>query len=334
MRVFCPSCSEPINIADDLAGKSTNCPLCKAAFTAPPLFSATATTPLSAHATNSPVSSDPASSVSPIPPPPAPLPPLPRSGDLNESPAAAPRSMRSLGFSISPEVVQWIAPVCLVLVVIIALFFSWNGAYPGGHGAYTQGAFKSLFGMINIDSVGEKVLKMNPSKPAEGQIRLEDEVHSNWLMLLYLPLLFGAAALAVASTLLPRLPVSIPPNVQPLLPWRHLIVAGLAVLLTLLLAVQASRGFGLERALNNRAAAIAAKEMPADIPADTDRPTADEAKRAEIAEAMYRGKYGIRQTAALDLVFILQVIAALAAAGTFLTNRVSDRRLSRLELSW
>ena len=61
MRVFCPSCSEPINIADDLAGKQTTCPLCHASFIAPALFSSAAptTVPSAAPVTTAPLTNSP-----------------------------------------------------------------------------------------------------------------------------------------------------------------------------------------------------------------------------------------------------------------------------------
>src|SRR5260221_10447668 len=101
MRVFCPSCSEPINVPDDLAGKTTNCPQCQAAFTAPPLFSSTVSTPLPTPAplmSNSPAAANPVSSVSPIPPPPAPLPPLPPLPTPDKDLGDRPTGIRSIGF--------------------------------------------------------------------------------------------------------------------------------------------------------------------------------------------------------------------------------------------
>ena len=79
MRVFCPTCQEPVTIADDLAGKATFCPLCKAAFTAPALFSSAPPTPASTPAANPPA------------PPPGPIPSL--SLDPEPKPVPAPVSV-------------------------------------------------------------------------------------------------------------------------------------------------------------------------------------------------------------------------------------------------
>src|SRR5947207_343151 len=167
MRVFCPNCSEPINIADDLAGKTTNCPLCKSAFTAPTLFSsapampapttastagaaatmaAAASTPSNSSPNSPPAPPSalgPSTSISATPPPPSPPPkeiiPVPSLSTTTPGPATG--YGRSFGLAILPEIIQWTAPVALGLCVVLTFFFSWNGAYPGGHGVYTQGGW-------------------------------------------------------------------------------------------------------------------------------------------------------------------------------------------------
>ncbi len=68
MRVFCPNCSEPINIADDLAGKATTCPLCKAPLSAPALFTGDSAAPATIKSYSpAPPAPAPASSVSLLP---------------------------------------------------------------------------------------------------------------------------------------------------------------------------------------------------------------------------------------------------------------------------
>src|SRR5438552_13197827 len=101
MRVFCPSCQEPVTIADDLAGKATFCPLCKAAFTAPTLFSPPPA-PLNPPApgpTQPP--SYPNLSLEPTPAPPTPSPDGPTTKapepDLPPRPAPAPGSVKTVG---------------------------------------------------------------------------------------------------------------------------------------------------------------------------------------------------------------------------------------------
>lgn len=343
MRVFCPNCSEPINITDDLAGKTTTCPLCHSAFTAPALFSASAPTPIPmAPLPPDIIQNTPAPPPPPFtPPPPAAPEPEPILPALDDEPGAA----RRIGFPISPDALLWIAAACLAVVVFLSLFFSWNGAYPGGHGVYTQGAFKSLFGSINVDEVGDKVFKLNaekkePEKPKEGKepektkVRLEDATKSSWLMLLYLPLLFLSAAVAIAAAAFDRLPVKIPTNVRGILQFRSLLVAALAFALTFLLAIQAMRGFGLERALAKEAADESEKVVKREYSESSFATAEIREKSREIIEGSMNGMLAVRQTTALRLVFVLQIVAICAAVLAFLFSRRSNRPPPRFEFAW
>ncbi|MCX7702107.1 MAG: hypothetical protein N2039_14620, partial [Gemmataceae bacterium] len=109
---------------------------------------------------------------------------------------------RGISIPLSSDYARWVPPVLLGLVVLLTLFFDWNGAFPGGHAVYTQGAFRALFGRIYIDPDGENVFKANPVKPPEGQVPLKDQVRSNLLLLLIIPLIFVtfAAAVLVAAS--------------------------------------------------------------------------------------------------------------------------------------
>jgi hypothetical protein len=275
-----------------------------------------------------------------LPPPETPAPPetpgKPRQRDSENysshaeapSPSAATGYTRAFGFAISPEVVQWIAPACLVLSFLLT-FFSWNGAYPGGYGVYTQGAWGALAGSFSTDPVGEKVLQLDPEKPLDKTTaRLRDQVHSNWLLLLYLPLIFVTAALAVLFTLYPMLNINIPPNLEQYLPFRMGLITVLALLLFLMLGLQSLNGFGLENALAQRARSEVKVNMP-------DRPTDEEVKQFEIMEGTQLGKWNVRHTFALRLALLCNVVAAVAAAAMFAMNRHgTEKRWPRLDVSW
>jgi hypothetical protein len=333
MRVFCPQCSEPINIADDLAGKPTTCPLCHKAFTAPALFSSSAPTPVPAGAAAASVTTSPPTN-SPVGPAAAPTSysAMPLAGSTPspaEPPSGAPQiRSRAIGFSLSPEIIQWIAPAALGLCILLT-FFSWNGAYPGGHPVYTQGPWGALFGSMHYDRVGEKVIKWNPATPAEGKQRLEDMVSANFLMWLYLPLLFATFAVAVIAAIYPKLPLPIPPNIAQLMPWRMLAVAALAGLITAILALQSARGFGLENALKAKIKAEA-KEIEK-LP---DQPSDEDIQKAEIREGMMVGQYNVRETCALRLVFCFQILAIVGALLTFAMTRRSSGPAPRFDFSW
>jgi hypothetical protein len=328
MRVFCPNCSEPINIADDLAGKQTSCPQCHASFTAPALFSQTAsatTAPAASVTSAPPTNSAPSASSSFGAAPPAtsvppPEPPAPSGPPLIRS--------RAIGFSVSPEIIQWIAPIALGLCILLT-FFSWNGAYPGGHPVYTQGPWRALFGGMSTDRVGDRVVGWNQPKQPEGKQRLEETVSANFLMWLFLPLLFVTFAVAVISAAYPWLPIQVPPNVAPLLPWRMLVVAGLTALITAILALQSARGFGLENALKQRIKAEAKEiEKPPEAPTDED------IQKWEIREGMEFSRLNVRETCALRLVFYLQIFAVIGALLTYTMTRRTNRPAPRFDFSW
>jgi hypothetical protein len=238
-----------------------------------------------------------------------------------------------ISIPLSPNFVMWIAPVCLVIVGVLALFFSWNGSYPGGHGVYTQGAFKSLFGKINVDSVGEIVLKMNPTNPAEGQTKLQDSVKSNWLMLLYLPLLYGSIAIAIIATILDQLPVKVPVQFQKYLPYRPLLVAGLAGILTILLGLQAFMGFGLEKAMMQKAKEEADKIVKREFkPSDPE--TDEDVKKREIVEGLMQGGIVARQTVWLRISLLLQFFAFIGGVLTFMFTKRADHPPPKIEFVW
>ncbi|MFL5339111.1 MAG: hypothetical protein ACJ8F7_03005 [Gemmataceae bacterium] len=329
MRVFCPTCQEPVTIADDLAGKATFCPLCKAAFTAPTLFSSTPATP----GPSAPAATDlstpvpiPSLSLDPTPPPSHSATSQPPSRSASSTPVRSGYA-RAYGFSFAPEIVQWLAPVCLGLAVILTLF-SWDGAYPGGHAVYTQSAWGALFGGFSTDPVGEQILRMNPEKTAEGELRLRDRVSWNPLMLLFLPLLLLAFVLAVIFTAYPMLKMNLPPQLTQMVPYGMAIVTGLALLVTLILFAQSVTGFSLENALVREARSKAVKVQV------SNPPTEEELRKQEIAEGQAVGGLHIRHTDWLCLEFTCLIIATLTAALAFIMTRRTDRPHPRIEVMW
>ena len=329
MRVFCPSCQEPVTIADDLAGKATFCPLCKAAFTAPTLFSPPPAplTPPAPAPTPPPSYPNLSLDAGPTPPPPSPNGPTatpPPAPDLPPRPVAAPGSVKTFGFTIPPEVVLWIAPAFLILAVLLT-FFSWNGAYPGGYDAYTQGPWRAITGAYDFDPVAEDVLRLN-EPTADGIKGLKDSVPSNLLMLPYILLLFASAALAVALTLLPILRLKLPPQVQPLIPYRMALIAGFGLLLMVILGFQSMRGFGLEYAIYERVdKSLQSEREKAKLP--------DDIKKFEIKRDLMIGGLNVRHTTALRLVMFSHILTVAAAGLAFALTRRGDRRGLRVDFT-
>jgi|SRR5579864_2774643 len=337
MQVFCPTCNQRVTIADDLAGQATFCPACKAAMTAPvlppmpnmsldPAPAAAASAPT--HVTTSPPThtepgKESAMSASITNPTLPDAPTISAPGASTQTPPP-PGYTHSAGFSVSLDVMQWIAPAALVLSLILT-FFPWNGVFPGGHSAYTQTAWGALFGGHWHDPVADKVLKYE--NPGEGQKPLGKLVHSNWLMLFYLPLLLAGAAMAVLSALLLRLKLQLPRQAEQLVPWRMAVVAGVAFVLTGLLALEMLHGFGLENAI--------VEDFDAKLQTERDAAkTPEEITTFEIKRAIALDGLGIRQTTAVELVLLLNVIAVLGAAITFLLQRRAHLPWPRAEFVW
>jgi len=240
------------------------------------------------------------------------------------SPGTPPGYSHSVGFALLPEIVQWTAPAALVLSVILT-FFPWNGIYPGGHGVYTQSAWGSLFGSYSTNPNGDKVLKFD-TKDDKGK-SLRDDVHTNWLMLLYLPGLLVTAVLAVLFTILPALKLKLPPPIQAYLPWRMALIAALSLLLTGILCLQSIRGFGLQNAV----------EAQIDLQFQKDREeakTGEEIERFEMRRGAAKESLGLEQTTANRLAILLHFVAIIGAAGTVLMVRRSDKPPPRIEVMW
>ena len=102
-----------------------------------------------------------------------------------------------------------------------------------------------------------------------------------------------------------------PPQFASLLPFGMAIVAGLALLATILLSVQALLGFGLETALVKEAKVKAVKVQV------SNPPTEEELRKQEIAEGQAVGGLNIRHTTWLCLEFTGLIVAVLAAAAAF-----------------
>lgn len=350
MRVFCPTCQEPVTIGDDLAGKATFCPLCKAAFTAPTLFSSappTAAPPPSVPLPTPPpspapapdaIAPEPRTSPAPIPAPtpvPKPMPsvpaPAPAPAPMPSPTPGVPGQTRGVSLSISPEIVQWAAPVCLVLVFILTMF-SWNGAYPGGHSVYTQSPWGALFGNFYTDPVGDEIFDLNPSKPkTDNQWLLRNEVHSNFLMLPYLAIVLIGAPVAVAAVAWPqlreKLNLKIPAQAEKFIQYRIAAVAVLALLGFLILGFQSLMGFSLESTIRNRIESEMVKERE-----KAEKP--DQKKALEIKRGMAENGLVLQKTTAHCLALWAHLVGALTASMTFVMNRRTAKPHPRIEVVW
>jgi hypothetical protein len=130
MELLCPHCLKKVTVSDDKAGQVLNCPLCQGVFVAPALPSAQP--PPSApppQAPPPPYVPPPGSLEIPLIPSVAPGPPQ-SAAPSPTSPPPPPRPpadyTRRFSFRLRPDVLVYVAPVCLFLIVFVLSFFDWH----------------------------------------------------------------------------------------------------------------------------------------------------------------------------------------------------------------
>jgi hypothetical protein len=265
MEILCPNCQRKLTILEQYAGQQMKCPLCAGTFSAPAL---------------PPTLGVPATPSSPIPPAPPPVPPSPPSGagapvpdtfgaplpnldlpPVSPSPVPAEHAGR-FSVWISPRICQFV-PVVLLFLVFILTWFTWVAFAPGGVYVDSQNAWQAAFGSVSTDPDLKKnysSLRTSEDKDDAGTdamlnkglpIKAGDPgfgvVAFFWLLALLANFMVAVAAVAVGYV-----HGMLPPSVQPYLRWRWAAVALVTLVCFLLLALQHSIGFNLER--NNLAA--------------------------------------------------------------------------------
>jgi hypothetical protein len=333
MNLMCPNCQKMLTVPEQYAGQLMKCPLCAGTFTVPGL---PPSMPASAPAPPPPPAPDtyalhqePAAPPPPAPPPPAPAsrapapePPLvepiaPKQPAGTTSPGGYARTMT---LTLNPVVIPWIAPVCLVLVLILS-FFSWVGYYPGGYGVVTQNGLQFL----SVDPVyARKVLALNSDTlPANAQPSTDILLIFFWL--LFIP----AMLLAVASVVVPMLKIQLPPVAQQLMPWRWGIAGAATILAFLFLLLQAMFGFSIE--------SQSVEYLPNGEKIErktSGTPEEQQAERFRIATAL--ASRGVERTVVFSMVFWLMLFSSLGCATQYwLDQRERTKRpLPRVDLMW
>jgi hypothetical protein len=209
-------------------------------------------------------------------------------------------------------VLQYVAPVCVVLIFFLQ-FFPWVGDYPGGVSVATQGAWGAAFG-----------------SPREVS-------SANVLTLFYLLLfLFGALPLTVFCIVLDFVPVKLPPHIKALLPWRWGIVSVVNLVVFLFLLLQLLVGFSLESFYANKFKT----DVDLHLDARSSHVTGSDARQtggeAKLLEEIQRGiaEQSVARTAWLAWVVILHLLAIGSAALVYWIGQRGDRSLPKIELQW
>jgi hypothetical protein len=217
-------------------------------------------------------------------------------------------------------VLPWIAPVCLVLVFIL-LWFTWVKVSPGPDPlAWSSGA-GAIFGTGSADPDLEATALIGSAIKEAPTVNPFARVSVLGIFYFLLLLLVGLPV-TIASVVLDRVHVKLPPGIQNAMPWRWGIVAAANVILLLLLILQLVVGFGMESAytdwVEKNVRPESAKTTPEIKVRDADRGMAKSALH-----------YGF----ALELVVLLQVVAVIGSASMFwLDRRGPNRPLPRLDV--
>jgi hypothetical protein len=228
-----------------------------------------------------------------------------------------------MAFAANPQVLPWIAPVCLFLVFFLS-FFPWVGHFYGGYPVLTQSAWQAAFGGYTLDDVVDNKTHWDKdTKP-------EDKPGAGVVMIFFLFLgLLPAVLVGIAVALLPRLQTQfrMPPGVAIMLPWRWLIVAGVTAVPLLFLSLQVVTPFSIE----SKTRASVERENAG----ERKGANAIDAKWIDIKEQHAIAEAGLRRTWYLRLSFLLLVISAAAAAlAHWIEHRGPSRPLPRIEILW
>lgn len=352
MNVLCPFCQKMQTVPDSQAGQTTACANCHQSFPAPslpmPLPEPGATLPSvaapSAGAPSKPapvidpgaeiynLSMEPTPPVSRAKPTPVSPPPQPKHEKPEAAAAPPPRREKLDGvpppsgtdyvhhftLMIRPPAVALVAPIALLLVVVFWLF-SWTGAYPGGHGVYTQSALQTLYGGHSYNAVGEKVFHQEKT--------LADKMSWNPTMFIYVLVTLAALAFVLTPMLTTSGRLRLPNFMEHLWPWRWLISLGLATTALLLVLAQSSWGFGLETAVGSIVQdSVASAQLPTETP--------EEQQIVDLTAGRVAGGFHMHRTLWWRLALIAHLSAVLGLAAEWFLHRRTNALPPRADFQW
>jgi hypothetical protein len=365
MNLLCPNCQKPLTVPEQYAGQPMRCPLCSGTFTVPALPTPVASAPPPVAPAPTPVVAsaapadtyglkDPIAPPPPVVPPPVSdlvlegTPPASRapSSFTGGTPSPAPRQVfteaepsypstptpegyqRKYTIWFSPKILQYVAPVGLLLIFVLT-FFPWVGVYPGGVADAWQNMWQAAFGGYSIDP---DVVVASPPFPkyTEKDAEKTTEPGYNVLLIFYFLVLIPTVLIALGCLALRFMPpAKVPPAAHPVLPWRWGIVAGLNLILLLFLVLQIVLGFSL---VNNVLAATNSQIAARAANREAGVTTTQQARQDDIDRGLARQK--LRQTIWLDLVVVLHLLALAGAGLMFCINRRGARPAPRIDTLW
>jgi hypothetical protein len=295
MRQLCPYCAKLVDLPESAAGRETPCPACGKAFAVPAAYA-----PSVSESAAAPTA----------PPRPTPPPGLVTPAVVFESAVVYETDATERGVTLNPALVAWLPAILLTLALVLSLFFSAVGAFPGGLRILSQSPVEAL--VASVSSISVATLQ-------DAEKAIKDAVRSNWLMLFYFGALFAATALAWFMRLFRNPTLQTVPamllGVLKLWPRRHFLLLLLSSAAFALLLVQTWRGFGLENAVKDTVNAKYAKQVEA-----ADTTFSKQELQVKIGQEI--GGFNLTHTTALDV----SLLALLGATGFVLLDGWLSRR--------
>ncbi len=302
MKQVCPSCLKSVDVPESAAGTDYPCLVCGSKIPVPANYTPSVAAPAPADR----------------PPPPPGL--APPAKDAPPAPPPEPGDDREVGIAITPGIVEWVPAFGFTLLFLLT-FFSWVGAYPGGHRLFTQNAWESLAASHTPNIV--------PAELEDIEKHLLNSLRYCWLLLPYVLALILALFFAWADRILPD-KVSATTLPGPLVwltrfwPARHNLLLILGVGSLALFLAQGWKGLGLDNAIKDYAASKHEEEAKA---ADTEL----KKSTVRVKAGMEYAKYAVGTTTGYSLAFWTHVVVV---AALLLRPRYGTARPLRLGVKY
>jgi hypothetical protein len=235
-------------------------------------------------------------------------------------PPAGPRGYRhAIPIWFSPRVLQWIVPVCLILVFVL-IFFPWVGIYMGGYSLITQSGWQAAFGDYSYDK--DLTADKDPFTTMKEGKEERDAPGINLLLIFFVIFMMLLVLVAIGLIVSNVVPGLLPPVVQK---WRWLLAGGVALLAFLFLILQLLIGFSLERKVVEKTDAEMKVRQEA---AKTD------GEKNQLAAARGYALSMLKRTFWLRLAFTLYFLALFCTLLQIWVTRRANRPLPKVELVW
>jgi hypothetical protein len=329
MELMCPNCTKKLTVQEQFAGQLMKCPLCAGTFMVPGLPSPPPTPPPAPE----PAPVAPASAPAAVPtadqaPPavvatpsapaeltaPEPLPPPAPAG-------SATGYQKGYAIYFSPKVLQWVAPIGVVLIFVLQ-FFPWVDFAPDGVSVFTQNTWQIAFnGGSLLDDEFKETTKV-----------LQEKAGVNVLTIFYLLAFIPTLLLTVASVVQTVAPMKLPPGVTKLAEWRWGLATAVHFLTLLFLVLQAFIGFSFESSYEEKVTKEfkEAEEKLRDIKGEKEKKAAH---RAAVAERNH-AQSAMHRTFWFYLTIDLHMIALASTFIVFWSGQHPGRPSPRLSLEW